>query len=141
MIDPPDGLRTLGGVVGVGIDVVEVARIERAILRTERFAQRVFTATERSAADRGGTSSLAARFAAKEAVLKSLGLGVFEVPLRDIEVTGGGDEPPSIRLHGEASQRAIDAGVSRWLVSLSHDGGVAAAIVVACGGVTPFRSD
>ena len=119
------------GVVGVGIDVVDIERVRRALARTPRFEHRVFTAAEiehcRSGPD--PESSFAARFAAKEAVLKALGLGIFAAPLNRIEVVGGGDAAPEL---------VVDLGptsacVARWLLSLSHDGGVAAAVAVAVG--------
>jgi len=131
VIDPPAGLVGAPGVVGVGIDVVDVARFGRALDRTPRFAGRVFTDTELAAGRSGsGDASLAARFAAKESVLKALGLGIFAVPLRDIEVTGGGDHAPTLVLHGVALAAAAERGIGRWMLSLSHDGAVAAAIAV-----------
>lgn len=128
MIDVPEGLADHPAVVGVGIDVVDVGRMATALERTAGFATRVFTDDERS---HPGVASLAARFAAKEAVLKALGAGIFDLPLRDIEITGGGDEPPGIVLHDSAALAAESRGVGRWLVSLTHDGGVAAAVAVA----------
>jgi holo-[acyl-carrier protein] synthase len=123
-------------VVGVGVDVVEVRRMAGALERTPGFADRCFTEAEQAAcrlrAD--AAASFAARFAAKEAVLKALGLGIFAVPLVDIEVVGGADVAPSLVVSGRAAAAASAAGVQRWLVSLSHDGGVAAAVAVALGG-------
>jgi holo-[acyl-carrier protein] synthase len=123
-------------VVGIGIDVVEVRRMARALERTAGFADRCFTAGEQGTcrARPDPAASFAARFAAKEAVLKALGLGLFAVPLGEIEVVGGGDEPPSLRLSGRAAGEASAAGVGRWLLSVSHDGGVAAAVAVAVAG-------
>lgn len=132
MIEPPAELGHQPGVVGVGIDVVDVERMRLALGRTERFGTRYFTESELARArPEDPAPSLAARFAAKEAVLKALGLGIFDLPLREIEVTGGGDTPPAIRLHAGAAQAAADRGVGRWFLSLTHDGGVAAAVVVA----------
>ena len=133
MIDPPQGLAALGGVVGVGIDLVAVDRMATALQRSGGFAARYFSDDERAICEarHDPAASYAARFAAKEAVLKALGLGIFELPLREIELIGGGDEPPALRLVGAALERAAEHGVGRWLVSISHDGGVAAAVAVA----------
>lgn len=132
MIEAPAELGHQPGVVGVGIDVVDIERMRRALGRTEGFGPRYFTESELARArPEDPAPSLAARFAAKEAVLKALGLGIFDLPLREIEVTGGGGSPPAIRLHATAATAAADRGVRRWLVSLTHDGGVAAAVVVA----------
>ncbi len=112
-------------IVGVGIDVVDVARMDRALTRTPSLAQRLFTDGER---DRP-VASLAARFAAKEAAVKALGGG--SGGWRDAEVVTGDDGRPSMLLHGGMAQRAADQGVRAWHVSLSHDAGVATAVVVA----------
>jgi holo-[acyl-carrier protein] synthase len=133
VIDPPQGLETLGGVVGVGIDLVAIDRMATALGRTGGFATRYFSDDERSICESrpDPAASYAARFAAKEAALKALGLGIFELPLREIELIGGGDAPPELRLVGTARTRADRHGVGRWLVSVSHDGGLAVAVAVA----------
>jgi holo-[acyl-carrier protein] synthase len=133
VIEPPEGLDAAPGVVGIGVDVVEVRRMARALERTTRFADRCFTPAEQATcrARSEPAASFAARFAAKEAVLKALGLGLFSVPLVDIEVVGGADAAPAIALSGRAADAAAAAGAGRWLLSLSHDGGVAAAVAVA----------
>jgi len=84
--------------VGVGIDLLEIDRLERALARRPRLAERLFTDGERAyAATRARPGMhLAARFCAKEAVAKALQLR--EWSWRDVEVVGGGDEPPSVRL-------------------------------------------
>ena len=135
MIEPPEGLGSLGGVVGVGIDLVQVERMARALDRASGFAARWFSAEERATCDArpDPPASYAARFAAKEAVLKALGLGIFELPLREIELVGGGDAAPFLRLVGSAGEHAAGRGVSGWMVSISHDGGMAAAVAVALG--------
>lgn len=132
MIDVPHGLGAVPGVVGVGIDVVDVARMATALERTRGFAARYFTEAERATCTTrpDPAASFAARFAVKEAVLKALGLGIFDVPLVGIELVGGGVAAPSVRLAGPAARRAAEAGALRWLVSVSHDGGVAAAVAV-----------
>lgn len=112
---------------GVGIDLLEIDRLERALERRPRLAERVFTAAEReyAAARARPARHLAARFAAKEAVVKALGLsGGFG--LREIEVVAG--EPPRVRLSG----RAAAAGGGRDVkISLTHSRDFAAAVAVA----------
>jgi holo-[acyl-carrier protein] synthase len=119
-------------VVGIGIDLVDVERLRVALERTPRMALRVFTDAERAAAEGPRAAArLATRFAAKEATLKALGRGIFEVALSEIEVTGGGDGPPALCVRGRAAELAGELGITRWLVSLTHEADVAAAIVVA----------
>lgn len=111
---------------GVGIDLLEIGRMERALRRHPRLAGRVFTAAERdyAAAHARPGRHLAARFAAKEAVVKALGLsGGFG--LGEIEVVAG--EPPSIRLSGRAAAAAGDRDVQ---VSLTHSRDFAAAVAL-----------
>jgi holo-[acyl-carrier protein] synthase len=115
---------------GVGIDLLEIDRLERALARRPRLAERLFTEAERAyAASRARpVLHLAARFCAKEAVAKALQLR--EWSWRDVEVVGGGDEPPAVRLAGAAAARAreLDATVT---VSLTHTRGMAGAVAVA----------
>jgi holo-[acyl-carrier protein] synthase len=121
-------------IVGLGIDVMEVARIADAIRRHgDPFVERIFTANERAACDQRADRvlALAARFAAKEACLKALGTGWAEgLAFRDVEVVREGNRPPQLVLHGAASRRAMALGVVRSHVSLTHQPGVAAAVVV-----------
>jgi holo-[acyl-carrier protein] synthase len=118
---------TLAGViVGVGIDVVEVARLERALARTPRLGERLFTDAERARP----TQSLAARFAAKEAVAKALG-APGGLRWRDAEVVSDDSGRPRLVLHGAVAEEAAAQGITTWHLSLSHDGGVATAVVVA----------
>lgn len=121
-------------IVGIGLDVVEVSRIrglrER---RGERFTRRVFTADELAwcEARADPAPSLAARFAAKEAGMKALGSGWAEgVGWHDLAVVSPPGRPPALELRGEAARRAANLGVSSVHVSLTHDAGVAAAVVV-----------
>lgn len=112
---------------GVGIDLLEIERMERALERHPRLAERVFTDREReyAAARARPGRHLAARFAAKEAVVKALGLsGGFG--LREIEIVAG--EPPTVRLSGRAAEAA--AGL-RIEISLTHSRDNAAAVAVA----------
>jgi holo-[acyl-carrier protein] synthase len=114
----------------IGIDLVEVGRIRRALERRPRLAERLFTAGELDYARgrRRPAMHLAARFAAKEAAVKALAGDV--VSLRDIEVEGGGSEPPRLRLHGAAAEAASRRGVTLD-VSLTHTRELAAAVVQA----------
>jgi len=112
---------------GVGIDLLEVERMERALARRPRLAERLFTDAEREyAAGRGRPAQhLAARFCAKEAVAKALALQVWD-PL-EVEVVAGA--PPAVRLHGRAARRAGELGVTVE-VSLTHSRGMAGAVAV-----------
>ncbi|AWT44517.1 MULTISPECIES: holo-ACP synthase [Streptomyces] len=119
---------------GVGADVVDVARLSRSLGRTPALADRLFTPAERrspAGTDRA-PASLAARFATKEAVLKALG-GPLGVGWRDIEVTQCASGRPAVHTHGPASAHATRLGITTWHVSLSHDAGIATAVVVAEG--------
>jgi holo-[acyl-carrier protein] synthase len=125
-------------IVGVGVDAVDVARFRRVLDRRPSLARRCFTESERC--DAGGsadaTQSLAARFAAKEAVMKALGTGIGGFALADVEVcrtTGDGAtrNAPYLRLHGTAAERAGARGAGTFHLSLTHTDGVAIAFVVA----------
>jgi holo-[acyl-carrier protein] synthase len=125
-------------VVGLGMDVVEVARIARILDgpadRADRFLARCFTTAERAFCDaaRDRATRYAARFAAKEAASKALGAPAG-IRFLDVEIVRA-DGPPSLRLDGVAFRAAASMGVRRALVTLTHDGGVAAAAVVLEGG-------
>jgi len=116
-------------VAGLGVDLLEIGRLERALARYPRLAERVFTPAELAyaRARRRPARHLAARFAAKEAVIKALGLsGAFG--LREIEVQAG--EPPQLRLSGHVAEAAQRAGV-RVQISLTHSRATAAAVAFA----------
>ena len=114
---------------GVGIDLLEIERLERALARRPGLRERFFTDAERDYADSRARpmQHLAARFCAKEAVAKALELEAWR--LRDVEVMGGGDEPPTVRLSGSARDRAAELGAT-VSVSLTHTHGMAAAVAV-----------
>lgn len=113
-------------IVGIGVDVVPVERFATALDRTPGLAVRVFTPAER----RLPVASLAARFAAKEAVAKALGApGGLE--WHDCEVEADGDGRPWLAIDRTVLARAEQLGVRSWYLSLSHDGGMAVAMVVA----------
>lgn len=124
-----------GPVLGVGIDLVDIDRIRRLLHRHPRFAQQRFTVGERSWCDRrrDPAERYAARFAAKEATLKALGVGLGAVRLVDVEVVRTPSGAPDLLLHGSAAELAEVQGVAGWKVSLTHSETVAAAVVVAVG--------
>ncbi len=119
-------------IIGVGIDVVPVARFAEALQRSPALAQRLFTATELTTGhgEPRSAESLAARFAAKEALAKALGAG-GGMHWTDAEVRTDDAGRPSLTVRGTVAERASSLGVTRWHVSLSHDGGIAAATVIA----------
>ena len=115
----------------VGADVVDVQAIEMSLQTFgARFERRIFTPHEVDVA-RGSAQRLAARLAAKEAVIKALDLAEVGVDWRHIEVSSDSAGRPSLRLHGRAAQRAHELGVQALALSLSHEGRVALAAVVA----------
>lgn len=121
--------------LGVGIDLVDVERFERVLARRKAMSERLFTELELSQAA-GPTataraSRLAARFAAKEAVMKALGVGIGALRFRDIEIRRLSSGQPELRLSGTAAQLAASHGVTDWHVSLTHTATNAGAIVAA----------
>ncbi|WP_214414883.1 holo-ACP synthase [Sphaerisporangium fuscum] len=115
-------------IIGIGVDVVDIARLQATLQRTPKLRERVFTDAERGLP----AASLAARFAAKEAVAKALGAppGLAH---REAEITAGPHGRPVLAVSGRAAEVAAELGVRRWHVSLSHDGGLAIAYVIAEG--------
>lgn len=113
-------------IVGVGIDVVDVARFLATLERAPRLRTRLFTADERDLPP----ASLAARFAAKEAIAKSLGApaGMSWQDATVHRVPGG---QPVVETRGTVAARAAELGVTRFHLSISHDAGIASAVVVA----------
>ncbi len=119
------------GPCAVGIDAIEPARVVALAARWgERFLGRVFTPAERAASGER-PASLAARFAAKEAVAKALGTGVGAVAWREIEILANARGAPVLVLHGAAAERAASLGLRHWALSLTHLAGIALALVVA----------
>jgi len=123
---PPGGL-----VFGLGIDVIEAARIRRLLEHLPRAYERLFSGQERAYCDGFANpwQHYAARFAAKEAVGKALGIGIIGFVWRDIEVLSGGK--PLIVLRGGVAEVARRLGVTRVEVTLSHTGGTAYAVAAA----------
>ncbi|MFD9846936.1 holo-ACP synthase [Streptomyces parvus] len=121
-------------IIGVGIDVAEIERFGAALERTPQLADRLFVGSELTlpSGERRGIASLAARFAAKEALAKALGApgGLL---WNDAEVWVEESGQPRLRVSGTVAARAAELGVRSWHVSLSHDAGVASAVVIAEG--------
>ncbi|WP_040163061.1 holo-ACP synthase [Microbacterium gorillae] len=113
-------------IVGIGVDLVDIARFTRSVDRTPRLRERLFTATERPLP----TRSLAARYAAKEALIKALG-GSDGVHWSEIEVRNDPEGRPYFDLTGSTAEVIAARGIDMMHVSLSHDGGLATAYVIA----------
>ncbi|MBE3584092.1 MAG: holo-ACP synthase [Limnochordaceae bacterium] len=123
--------------VGVGTDLISVPRVAAAWRRfNRRFLERVYTPAELSYCLRGRSPEvqaqrLAGRFAAKEATMKSLGVGPGRAPWRQVEVIREPGQAPQVRLHGLAAQRARQLGVGRVWVSITHEREWAMAVAIA----------
>jgi holo-[acyl-carrier protein] synthase len=120
-------------ILRTGVDLIELERIEGVIRRYgSRFLERVFTSQE--LAEVGGNSaSLAARFAAKEAVAKALGTGIGDDGWQEIEILRGPARQPNLYLSDRAASLAEDLGLDTWSLSLTHNQSQAIAFVVAIG--------
>jgi len=121
--------------VGVGIDAVDIARFRQALQRRPQLGERLFSAAERAEAAQAAdpVASLATRFAAKEAVMKALGTGLWAYPVRDVEVLSVAAADPVLRFGPRAAACATDRGAVGWYVSLTVDRSVAMAVVSAAG--------
>lgn len=118
-------------IVGIGVDVVDIARFERAADRTPALLDRLFAQSERTdGAKARPLRSLAARFAAKEALIKALGSSVG-VHWHDMHVVSDGLRNPSFSLEGELADVVRTRGITDIHLSMSHDAGVAIAYVIA----------
>ena len=119
--------------VGVGIDLVDVDRFRASLARTPSMAVRMFTDAERAYAESANDPSerYAARFAAKEAVMKALGVGLGAFGFHDVEVLREESGRPSLGVYGPAERLARDRGVVGWQISLTHTTTSAGAVVVA----------
>lgn len=113
-------------IAGVGIDVVDIARFERQLTTSPGLMTRLFTESERGLPVR----SLAARFAAKEAIAKALGAPVG-LRWTDVTVVKEASGQPRLEVTGTVAARAAELGIERFHVSLSHDAGIASAVVIA----------
>jgi holo-[acyl-carrier protein] synthase len=120
-------------VVGIGIDAVDIDRFRRLLERRPQAAARLFTDGEQAFGARWTDAAprLAARFAAKEAVMKALGVGLGAFPFHDVEVVSAPSGAPSVVLRGEAEALASRLGVAGWRLSLTHTDALAQAVAVA----------
>lgn len=118
---------------GLGVDAVDIARFAAVLERRPRLRERLFTADE--LADVGerpsSAASLAARFAAREATMKALGVGLGAFGFHDVSVSRGASGAPTLVVDGRARELAEHAGVTGWRVSLTHTDAVAVAVVAA----------
>ncbi|WP_254878745.1 holo-ACP synthase [Streptomyces sp. NA04227] len=121
-------------IIGVGIDVAEIDRFRASLERTPGMAERLFLPQELTlpSGERRGIASLAARFAAKEALAKALGAPPG-LKWLDAEIRVEDNGRPLLKVTGTVARRAAELGVQAWHVSLSHDAGVASAVVIAEG--------
>lgn len=119
--------------IGLGADLVDVDRFRTALERTPGMLDRLFSDDERAYAAQAADPAerLAVRFAAKEAVMKALGVGLGAFALRDVEVLRAESGAPSLALRGSAADLAAGRGVSGWLLTLSHTSQVAQAVAIA----------
>lgn len=129
----------LAGVIGVGTDLVDVGRLRVALGRRDGLRRRIFTDGEWDYADRhrDPMPHLAARFAAKEAVMKALGSGMTGMAFHEIDVGREESGRPMVALHGRAAAVADAAGVRRWHLTLTHTDSLAQAVAIAVGPVEP----
>lgn len=122
-------------ILGIGIDLVEIARIERAMARHENFVSRIFSARERERCEDCPRPArrYAASFAAKEAASKALGTGVRGFALPEVEMLEDENGRPILALSGKAEETANRRGVAEIIISVSHTGDVAVAVAQALG--------
>lgn len=120
-------------IIGLGVDLAEIDRVEALVAKYPRFAERCFTEHEREYAARYAKPArrLAARFAGKEAVMKSMGTGWRRIRWTDIEITGGGK--PTVNLFGTAKRRAEMLGVTEIHVTITHTDVTAMVMAVTTG--------
>ena len=120
-------------ILGIGQDLIDIDRVASLLDRYPRFAERCFTEHERTYASRFTVPArrFAARFAGKEAVMKSMGTGYRRIRWTDIEITGGGK--PTVRLSGTAQARAEMLGIEEIHISITHTDDTAMVLAVAEG--------
>lgn len=119
--------------IGIGVDLVDVDRFRTSLARTPSLVERLFTPGERAYADaaRDPAERYAVRFAAKEAAMKALGVGLGAFDWHDVEVVRADSGAPSLQVTGRAAALAVEAGVGSWKLTLAHTHVTAEAIVVA----------
>ncbi|MCJ7725631.1 MAG: holo-ACP synthase [Acidimicrobiia bacterium] len=120
-------------IVGLGVDLAEIERVGQVLAKYPRFAERCFTPHEREYAFRFAKPErrLAARFAGKEAVMKSMGTGWRRIRWQDIEITGGGK--PTVRVFGTAARRAEMLGITGFEITITHTDKDALVFAIALG--------
>jgi holo-[acyl-carrier protein] synthase len=122
-------------IIGIGIDAVDVDRFAKMLERTPSTRDRIFTAEEKLYAARlaNPIPNLAVRFAAREAAMKALGVGLGAFDLHDVWIRNESSGQPILEVEGTAQTLARAAGITRWSVSLTHTETVAIAYVIASG--------
>ena len=127
--------------IGVGVDAVDIERFRRSLARTPGMRERLFTKAELDYVEPkvDPVPSLAARFAAREAVMKALGLGLGAFGFHEVWVEVESSGAPRLVVTGRAAELAAERGVTSWHLSLSHDGDAAVAMVVAEAGSVPSQ--
>lgn len=120
---------------GLGSDLVDVARFRQAVARRAGLSERLFSDAERAYAEGLGdpVKSLAARFGAKEAVMKAMGVGLWRFAFRDVEVVRLETGAPTVVLHDRAADLAAERGITDWQLTLSHTDTTAMAVAIALG--------
>jgi holo-[acyl-carrier protein] synthase len=120
-------------IIGTGIDLADIARVGEVLAKYPRFAERCFTEHEQEYAFHFAKPErrLAARFAGKEAVMKSMGTGWRRIRWRDIEITGGGK--PTVRVFGTAAKRAAMLGITGFEITITHTDKDAMVFAIAVG--------
>ena len=119
--------------IGIGTDLVEIERFRQSLERSPGIRERTFTAAECAYADarHDPAERYAVRWAAKEAVMKAMGVGLGGVAMSDIEVVRADSGEPSIVLHDTAATKATELGITSWKITLTHTESLAQAIAVA----------
>jgi holo-[acyl-carrier protein] synthase len=128
-------------VIGIGVDAVDIDRFAKMLERTPSTRDRIFTIVEKNYAARFANPipNLAVRFAAREATMKALGVGLGAFDLHDVWIRNEASGQPVLEVEGAAQTLAREAGITRWSVSLTHTDTVAIAYVVASGFPTSPR--
>ncbi len=126
--------------IGIGVDLVAIERIKKILERfPERFQERIFTEQEKKSfhEQKKSAASLAARFAAKEAVLKAIGCGIGPAALKEVEIIFSKGRQPTVKLHGEAHRLARGKNINAVSVSLTHEPPFACAVAAAYSNLEP----
>ncbi len=130
-------------VIGIGVDLVDIERFRRSLERTPSMRTRLFTDVELAyvAPQIDPVPSLATRFAAREAVMKALGVGLGAFDFHHVWVERAASGRPSLAFTGRAAELSAAAGVARWHLSLTHSDVMAAAYVIADGAASALADD